>query len=215
MLHDDYIHQRLDCTFALVQQRFYWSMMYQDILEYVTNYHMCKVTKGYNTGPQTQQGFILANNALDRLCIGFLKIDPSKDSKEDILLLTDAFTKFIQAFITNRLKATIILEFLDDKWFHMYGTMSLIHSDKGHSVSNEHYFHMYPMYNIKHSKNTAYNFHGNSQCERFICTLLDLIKTLPKEENANWPFHIPSLVSAFNAMPHCITGYQPCELMPH
>ena len=39
MLHDDYSHQRLDHTLALVRERFYWSMMYQNVIEYVTNYH--------------------------------------------------------------------------------------------------------------------------------------------------------------------------------
>ena len=58
-----------------------------------------------------------------------------------------------------------------------------------------------------------YNPCGNSICERFNCTLLDLIKTLPKEQKANWPLHIPPLVFTYNTMPHSITGCQPYELM--
>ena len=58
-----------------------------------------------------------------------------------------------------------------------------------------------------------YNPHGNLICETFNCTLLDLIKTLAKEQEANWPLHIPSLVFAYNAMPHSITGYQPYKLI--
>ena len=41
----------------------------------------------------------------------------------------------------------------------------------------------------------------------------DLLKTLDKEQKANWPLHLPSLVFADNAMPHSVTGYQPYELM--
>ena len=43
--------------------------------------------------------------------------------------------------------------------------------------------------------------------------LYDLLKTLDKEQKANWPLHLPSLVFAYNAMPHSVTGYQPSELM--
>ena len=68
------------------------------------------------------------------------------------------------------------------------------------------------MYIIK-SETMPYNLHGNSQCERFSCTLLDFIKTLPKEQKPNWPLHIPSIVFAYNLMPHSITDYQPYELM--
>ena len=43
--------------------------------------------------------------------------------------------------------------------------------------------------------------------------LHDLLKTLDKEQKANWPLHLSSLVFAYNATPYSVTGYQPCELM--
>ena len=58
-----------------------------------------------------------------------------------------------------------------------------------------------------------YNLHGNSICEWFNCTLLGLLQSLPKEQNSCWPLHVPSLVFAYNSMPHSVTGYQPYELM--
>ena len=131
MLHDDYGHQGLDQTLALVRGRFHWSTMNHDGTEYVTNCHWCHVAKGHYTGLHTQQGSLVANNPLDLLCIDFLKVDPSRDGKENILLLTDAFTKFSQAFITNNQKALTIAKILVKKWFYMYGILARIHSDKG------------------------------------------------------------------------------------
>ena len=61
----------------------------------------------------------------------FLKVDPSRDGKENILVLTDAFTKFSQAFITNNQKALTISKVLVKKWFYVYGIPARIHSDKG------------------------------------------------------------------------------------
>ena len=46
---------------------------------------------------------------MDLLCIDFTKVDPSKDGKENILVLIDAFTKSSQAFITPNQKALIIV----------------------------------------------------------------------------------------------------------
>ena len=69
------------------------------------------------------------------------------------------------------------------------------------------------MYSVKESTTTPYNPHGNSTCERFNCTLHDLLKTLDKEQKANWLLHLSSLVFAYNAMPHSVTEYQPYELM--
>ena len=42
------------------------------------------------------------------MCIDFTKVDPSKDGKENILVLTDAFTKFSQAFVTPNQKVITI-----------------------------------------------------------------------------------------------------------
>ena len=69
------------------------------------------------------------------------------------------------------------------------------------------------MYNIMQSTTTPYNLCGNSICERFNCTLLGLLQSLPKEQKSCWPLHVQSLVFAYNAMPHSVTGYQPYELM--
>ena len=83
--------------------------------EYVTNCHWYHVAKGHYTGPQTQQGSLVANNPLDLLCIDFPKADLSRDGKENILTLTDTFTKFSQDFITNNQKALTIAKILVDK----------------------------------------------------------------------------------------------------
>ena len=126
MVHDDYSHQGLDQTLALVRERFYWGTMNQNITEYVTKSHWCYVAKDHYTGPQTQQGLLVANNLVDLLCIDFLKVDPSSGSKENILVLTDAFTKFSQAFVTNNQKALTIAKILVDKWFYVYGVLAPI-----------------------------------------------------------------------------------------
>ena len=69
------------------------------------------------------------------------------------------------------------------------------------------------MYRVKQSTTTPYNPCSNSTCKRFNHMLHDLLKTLDKEQKANWPLHLSSLVFAYNAMPHSVTGYQPYELM--
>ena len=52
---------------------------------------------------------------MDLMCIDFTKVDPFKDGKENILVLTHTFTKFSQAFITPNQKAITVAEILVDK----------------------------------------------------------------------------------------------------
>ena len=147
------------------------------------------------------------------MCIDFTKVDPSKDSKENILVLTDTFTKFSQAFVTPNQKAITVAKILVDKWFYTYGIPAHIHSDTGCSFDNEIMSHLYAMYGVDQSTTMPYNPHGNAPMERLNCTLIGLLKSLPKEQKSNWPLHLSSLVFAYNAMPHDTTGYQLYELM--
>ena len=169
--------------------------------------------KGDYTEPNTIPGVIIANNLMDLMCIDFTKVDPLKDGKENILVLTDAFTKFIQVFVTPNQKAITIAKILVDKWFYTYGIPACIHSDKGSSFDNEIISHLYVMYRVEQSTTMPYNLHGNAPTERLNHTLISLLKSLPKEQKSNWLLHLPLLVFAYNATPHDTTGYQPYELM--
>ena len=147
------------------------------------------------------------------LCIDFTKVDPSKSGKENILVLTDAFTKFSQAFITPNQKVLTVAKILVDKWFYIYGIPTLIHNDQARCFDNQIMKHLYAMYGIEQSTTMPYSSCGNAQCERFNHTMMVLLTSVSKEQKDNWLFHLPSLVLAYNATLHNTTGYQPYELM--
>ena len=213
LLHDGQGHQGLERTLALCRERFYWNAMFQDVSYYVKTCPWCQTAKGDYTDPKTKLGNIIANNPMDLLCIDFTKVDPSKSGKENILVLTDTFTKFSQMFVTPNQKALTIAKILVDKWFYVYGIPTRIHSDQGRSFDNQIMQHLYALYSIEQSTTTPYNPCGNAYCERFNHTMIGLLTSLSKEQKDNWPLHLPSLVFAYNVMPHSTTGYQPYELM--
>ena len=153
----------------------------------------------------TQPGSLIANKSMELLCIDFLKVDLSWDSKENVLVLPNPFLKFSQTFVTLNQKALTIANILMDKWFYVYSIPTWIHSDKSYSFENDILTQLYSMYGIKQSSTTPYNPCGNSICEWFNHTLLNLLKILPKEQKSDWPSHVPSLVFAYNATSalHC------------
>ena len=57
----------------------------QDVTNYVKNCPHCLTVKGDYVGPKTKLGTIIVHNPMDLLCLDFTKVDPSKDSKENIL----------------------------------------------------------------------------------------------------------------------------------
>ena len=66
---------------------------------------------------------------------------------------------------------------------------------------------------MEQSTPMPYNLHGNSFCERFNGLLMDLLKSLSKDQKGNWPLHLASLIFAHNAKSDNTTRYWPYELV--
>ena len=89
--------------------------MFTDTDHWLSQCERCHIAKGDYTEPKTQQGNLTANQPLELLCIDLTKADTSKGGKENILVLTDAFSKFSQAFVTSSQKSLIIAKLLVEK----------------------------------------------------------------------------------------------------
>ena len=212
-LHDDNGHQGLQHVIELLRSKVYWPSMFEDTDCWLSQCERCHIAKDDYTEPKTQQGNLIAHQPLELLCIDFIKADVAKGGKENILVLTDAFSKFSQAFITSSQKSLIIAKLLVEKWFSIFSIPAWIHSDQGRSFDNEIISHLCKMYGICQSTTTPYNPSGNALCEWFNCTLFGLMRTLTEEQKPNWPVYLPSLVYAYNSTPHASTGFQPYKLM--
>ena len=212
-LHNDLGHQGIDRTLDLLRERVYWHTMTQDASSWVEQCRCCQVAKGDYNIPKPKYGHLITHNPLNLVCLDFTKVDPSKWGKENILVMTDAFTKFSVAVTTNNQQALTVAKALVEHWFHVYGIPSRIHSDQGKSFDNKIIDALCKMYGVERTMTSPYNPRGNSQCERFNRTMFGLLKTLTKEQKGDWPSHLPALTFAYNATPHSTTGYQPYELM--
>ena len=212
-LHDDNGHHGLQCVLDLLHQKVYWPTMYADANHWLSNCQQCIVVKGDYSEPKTLQGSLVSNQPLELLGIDFTKVDVSRGGKENILVLTDAFSKYSQAFVTSNQKSLTVTKLLVEKWFSVFGIPSCLHSDQGKSFDNKIIAHLCCMYGVRQSTTTPYNPCGNSQCKRFNRTLFGLMHSLDQQQKPNWPVYLPSLVYAYNATPHSTTGFQPYEIM--
>ena len=212
-LHDDNGHQGLQHVINLLWDKVYWLSMFVDTDHWLSQCEWCLISKGDYTEPKTQQGSLVAHQPLELLCIDFTKADVTKGGKENILVLTDAFSKYSQAFVTNNQKSLTVAKILVEKWFSVFEIPARIHSDQGRSYANEIICHLCKMHGVRQSTTMPYNLCGNSQCKWFNRTLFGLVRTLNSEQKSNWPVYLPSLAYTYNATPHSSTSFQPYELM--
>ena len=156
-LHNDLGHQGIDRTLDLLRERVYWPTMTQDASSWVEQCRRCQVAKGDYNIPKPKYGHLIAHNPLNLVCLDFTKVDPSKGGKENILVMTDAFTKFSVAVTTNNQQALTVAKALVECWFHVYGIPSRIHSDQGKSFDNKIIDALCKMYGVERTMTSPYN----------------------------------------------------------
>ena len=210
-LHDDVGHPGIERTLSLVQQRFYWPSMTKDVTTHVTNCSRCILRKA--VGDRAPLVNITTSQPLELVCIDYLTIEPSKGGVENVLVLTDHFTKYAQAYPTTNQTAKTTAKILFENFILHYGFPLRLHSDQGRNFESHVIRELCKFAGISKSHTTPYHAMGNGICERFNRSLLQMLGTLSGEQKEDWKSSIGPLVHAYNCIKHANTGYSPFFLM--
>ena len=142
----------------------------------------------------------------------YLSLERSKGGFENVLVITDHFSRYALAFPTKNQTARIIARVLFDQFIVHYGFPPRIHSDQDQNFESKLKQELCLIAGVE-SHTTLYHAMGNGQVERFNQTLLQMLGTLEEYQKSDWKAHVPTLVHAYNATIHDSTGYSPYFLM--
>lgn len=150
---------------------------------------------------------------MELICIDFLSIEPDSKGVANVLVVTDHFTRYAQAYPAKDQKAVTVAKILWEKFFVYYGLPARIHSDQGRDFESKLIKELLGMLGIQKSRTTPYHPQGDPQPERFNRTLLSMLGTLDAAEKQKWSQHISQLVHAYNCTKNEATGYSPYFLL--
>ena len=183
--HDDVGHQGILRTLSLLRERFYWPGMQEEATQHVLKCSRCLRRK---TPPQVAPlQPILVTQPLELVHMAYLSLEPSKGNIENVLVITDHFTRYALAYPSKTQTAQATARILWDNFICHYGFPEKFISDQGR------------------------NFDG--QCERFNSTLCNMLGTLSEEEKSDWKSYLGCMTHAYNCTKHAFTTYSPYYLM--
>ena len=210
--HDDLGHLGIERTTDMLRNRFFWPKLACDVEQYIKNCGECvtRKTPCQRAAPLHQ---IVSSGPMDLVCIDFLSMEPDSSGISNVLVVTDHFTRYAQAFPTRNQKAQTVAKILVDKYFLHYSLPARIHSDQGRDFESQLIKELLKMLGIRKSRTTPYHPQGDPQPERFNRTLLSMLGTLGCEKKRQWSKHVGYLVHAYNSTKCDATGYSPYFLM--
>ena len=150
----------------------------------------------------------MATHPLELVHLDFLCLEPGKGWEENVLVITDHFTRYAQTYVTRTQTAQTTAKTLWDKFIVHYGLPKKILTDQGRNFESQLVADLCELMGVRKIQTSPYRPQTNGQCERFNSTLISMLK----EKKSEWKDHIGTLVHAYNCT-RSATGFSPYYLM--
>ena len=179
--------------------------MAAQVKEHIGKCHPCLTFKAKQ--PKAPLENIMATHPLELVHLNYLCLEPGKVLEENILVVTDHFTWYTQAYVTQTALTTTKTPLY--KFIVHYGLPKKILLDYSRKLESQLVADLCMLMGNQKIWTSPYHTQANGQCERFNSTLIGMLGTLPLEKKSEWNNHIGMLVYAYNCTQNSATGFSP------
>ena len=207
-------HLGVKKTYERISQQYYWRGMLNDVKEWIRTCMECAMKKGL---PNTKLGYMGTVEATYPWeVVGTDIIGPipqTNGGKKYILVFTDHYTKYAEAFAVEKQDAETIAHFYVKEIICRYGAPTKLLSDRGKAFIGEVLTRVCKRLGIEKLKTSSMHPQTNGHTERFNKTLIAIIAMFVSEHQKDWDELIPYALYAYNTSVHPTTNETPFYLM--
>jgi hypothetical protein len=213
MLHNGVTggHMGVKRTLACCRLRFYWYKQRESVELWCRGCARCAARKA--GGVKRQRAALkktVTGEPFARVGIDISgPYNPTPEGNKYILVISDYFTKWVEAYPMSNMEAHTVAEIMATKWISRVGVPTIIHSDQGRNFESKLFKQMCDLLGIKKTRTTAFRPESNGMVERFNRTLNEMIVTTVREGPLSWDQRIRFLTMAYRGTPHEATGFSP------
>ena len=212
-LHLNMGHLHADRNLQLIREKFYWPKMEEGVYYFIGN--LCTYVRQKKPHIQNRAPLlrIITSSPLEVVGLDFLHLEKSSRGFEYILLLTDHFTRYTQAYRTKPRTVKTAANHLYNNFILRCGIPSKILHDQGGNFENNLFKNIAKLLEIQNLRTTPCYLQTNGLTEIMNQTVLSMFRTLPEKYKLSWKNHLRKVINAYNCTRHSRTGYLPYYLM--
>ena len=140
-------------------------------------------------------------------------LPPSESGNKYILVVTDLFTKWVEAFPIHDTTSSTLATVLVDQFISRYGVPVVLHSDQGANLCSEVIKTICKLLAMDQTRTSAYHPQGNGQVERFNRTLEAMLAKNVKDNQRDWDQWLQKVLFAYRTSLHKTTGFTSFHLV--
>jgi transposase InsO family protein len=218
--HDSAIggHRNALKTQDRITNSYWWPGLFKDIQTYIRQCHICQTknnphSKASITAPL--HPLPITSRFNDRVSMDLLGPLKSVNQYTYVLVITDAFTKWVELVAVADKSATSIANAFFDTWICRYSVPKTLLSDNGKEFCNSILKELNEVFKIHHIKTSPYHPQTNAASERFNRTFISYLRSYitDKEQSLDWTSWLPVAQLSYNTQVHASTKFTPYFLL--
>ena len=207
-------HLGVSKTLEKVRRRFYWHGMREDVENHIRKCGPCAEVNDLSRLPRAPLINIKSGHPLQRVAIDIVGPTPKSSlGHEWLLVVSDHFTKFAQAFPMRNTSAVTLAQKVMDEYICRFGCFESLHSDQGANVDGAVFKGLCNLTDAAKTRTTPYHPQGDGQVERLNKSLVKILCKLISDHRRDWADFVPKAVLAYNTSVHESTRFTPYRHM--
>ena len=157
---------------------------------------------------------IKAGHPPQRVTIDIVGPTPrSASGREWLLVVSNHFTKFTQAFPVKNTSAVTLAKKVMNEYIRRFGCFGGLHSDHGANVDGAVFKELCDLIEAAKTRRMPCPSPMDGQVERLNKSLVKILSKLISDHRRDWADFVPKTVLAYNTSVHKLTGFTPYRLM--
>lgn len=202
-------------TYRKIRDRYYWPFMSKDIKQYCKNCIPCNLRKNPNPPRRIPlKPMPTTTGRFERIAMDIMgPLRETTRGYNHILVMTDYFTRWIEAVPLKNTTAQTIAEAFVDNFICRFGTPETLLTDRGSNFISHLFSNVCKILRIKRELTSPYHPQTDGLVERFNKTFAQIMSHYIDEYHSDWDLWIQKAVFAYNTSVQESTLETPFYLM--